>query len=86
MQRKIIYLKYDKMCRVNISNPNFRSKRASHGEVGFPDGSEVKNPFEVQETWMRSLGWEDPLEKEMTTHSSILAWEISLSHKQLDMT
>ena len=35
---------------------------------------------------MRSLGWEDPLEKEMTTHSSILAWEISLSHKQLDMT
>ena len=29
-----------------------------------------------QETWVRSLGWEDPLEKEMATHSSILAWEI----------
>ena len=28
------------------------------------------------ETWVRSLGWEDPLEKEMATHSSILAWEI----------
>ena len=30
----------------------------------------------VQETWVRSLGWEDPLEKEMATHSSILAWRI----------
>ena len=30
----------------------------------------------VRETWVRSLGWEDPLEKEMATHSSILAWEI----------
>ena len=28
-----------------------------------------------QETWDRSLGWEDPLEEEMTTHSSILAWK-----------
>ena len=31
----------------------------------------------VQETRVRSLGWEDPLEKEMATHSSILAWKIS---------
>ena len=30
----------------------------------------------MQETWVRSLGWEDPLEKEMATHSCILAWEI----------
>ena len=30
----------------------------------------------VQETWVRSLGWEDPLEKEMAAHSSILAWGI----------
>ena len=39
----------------------------------------VKNPpvmQEVQEMLVQSLGWEDPLEKEMTTHSSILAWEI----------
>ena len=28
----------------------------------------------MQETWVQSLGWEDPLEKEMATHSSILAW------------
>ena len=31
---------------------------------------------EMQETWVRSLSWEDPLEKEMATHSSIPAWEI----------
>ena len=30
----------------------------------------------MQETWIRFLGWEDPLEKEMETHSSIHAWEI----------
>ena len=32
---------------------------------------------EMQETWVRYLGWEDTLEKEMATHSKILAWEIS---------
>ena len=37
----------------------------------------VKNLRAVQETQVRSLGWEDPLEKEMATHSSILAWKIS---------
>ena len=37
----------------------------------------VKNLPAVQETWVRSLGWEDLLEKEMATHSSILAWRIS---------
>ena len=30
----------------------------------------------MQETWVQSLGWEDPMEKEMATHTSILAWEI----------
>ena len=36
----------------------------------------VKNLPVMQETWVPSLGWEDPLEKEMATHSSILAWRI----------
>ena len=36
----------------------------------------VKNPPAMQETWVQSLVWEDSLEKEMATHSSILAWEI----------
>ena len=38
----------------------------------------VKNPPAMQETWVRSLGWEDPLEKELATHSSILAWKIPM--------
>ena len=42
---------------------------------GFPAGSLVIC-LPVQDTWVQSLGWEDPLEKEMATHSSILAWEI----------
>ena len=41
-----------------------------------PGGSAVKDLPAMRETWVRSLSWEDPLEKEMTTHSSILAWEI----------
>ena len=36
----------------------------------------VKNLPAKHETWVQSLGWEHPLEKEMATHSSILAWEI----------
>ena len=36
----------------------------------------VKNLPAMQETWVRFLGWEDPLEKEMAIHSSILAWKI----------
>ena len=36
----------------------------------------VKNPPAMQETWVSSLGWDDPLEKGMATHSSILAWRI----------
>ena len=41
-----------------------------------PGASAVKNPPTKQEMQVWSLGWEDPLEKEMATHSSILAWEI----------
>ena len=36
----------------------------------------VKNPPTMQETWFRSMGWEDPLEKGKAIHSSILAWRI----------
>ena len=36
----------------------------------------VKNLPAMRETWVQSLGWEDPLEKEMATHSGILAWRI----------
>ena len=60
---------------------------------------QVKNLLvvqETQETWVQSLGWEDPLEEAMATHSSILAWKIpwteetiglqSKGHKESDMT
>ena len=56
----------------------------------------VKNLPAVQETWVQSLGRENPLEKEMATHSGILAWRIpwteepgglqSMGCKELDMT
>ena len=42
----------------------------------FPGGSLVKNLPAIQKTWVHFLGQEDPLEKEMATHSGFLAWEI----------
>ena len=44
--------------------------------MGFPGGSDSKCPLAMQETWVQSLDLEDLLEKEMATHSSILAWKI----------
>ena len=41
-----------------------------------PVAQQVKNPPAMQETWVRSLGWEDPLEKGKVTNSSILVWRI----------
>ena len=41
----------------------------------------VKNLPAMQENWVQSLGWEDPLEKEMATHSSTLAWKIPWTEK-----
>ena len=38
----------------------------------------VKNPSAMQETWVQSLGWEDPLEESMATRSSTLAWRIRM--------
>ena len=43
---------------------------------GFPSGSVVKSLPAMQAMWVWSLGQEDPLEKEMATHSSIIAWKI----------
>ena len=44
--------------------------------LGFPDDLAVKNPPAMQETWMRSMHWEDPLEKNMATHPSVLAGKL----------
>ena len=50
-----------------------------HGEL--PGGSVIKNPPAVPETWVQSLVRKDPLEEEIATHSSILAWEIPLAEE-----
>ena len=44
--------------------------------LGFAGGSVVKNPPAIQEMRVQSLGWEDALEKEIVTCSSVLVWEI----------
>ena len=64
--------------------------------VELPGSSVVKDSPAMWEMWVRSLGQEDPLEKEMATHSNILAWEIpwtekpgrlqSMRSQELDMT
>ena len=56
-----------------MTSLSFLSFYKNRGLLG---GSVVKNPPATQETQVPSLGWEDPLEEEMATHSRILAWEI----------
>ena len=65
-----------------LSNPG--SGRSTGEGIGYPlqytwaslVAQLVKNPPAMWETWVRSQGWEDPLEKGKATHSSILAWRI----------
>ena len=42
--------------------------------MGFPVAQLVENPLAIQETWVRPLDWEDPLEKGKAAHPSIMAW------------
>ena len=53
-----------------------REEIGNQGKEGRKRGRDkiIKNPPTMQETWVPSQGWEDPLEKGTTTHSSILAW------------
>ena len=51
------------------------------GKGKFPGGSALKRLPPMLQTWVRSLGQKDPLEKEMVTHSSILAWRIPWTEK-----
>ena len=70
----------------NAGNPSLipASGRSAGEGIGYPlqysqaslVAQLVKNPPAMWETWVRSLGWEDPLEKGRATHSSILAWRI----------
>ena len=70
---------------MNMWNPgDFQSSIITlYDSVGIPSGLAVKestcNARDVQETQVQSLGQEDPLGKEMATHSSILAWKIQVN-------
>ena len=46
----------------------------------------VKNPSAIRETWVQSLGWEDPPEKGVATYSSILAWRIPMAREAWQAT
>ena len=61
-----------------VAQSRTRLKRlsSSSSRMSFPGGSAVKECAAMRETWVRFLGQEDALEKEMATHSSTLAWKI----------
>ena len=57
---------------------SFLSRKNTGERMGLPWWSSGYDPIlPIQGAWVRSLGWEDPLEKGVATHSSILAWRIS---------
>ena len=58
---------------VPMSSKNMRLKTPL---IPFPGGPVGHSELPIQEVWVQSLGWEDLLEKEMATHSNILAWKI----------
>ena len=61
----------------NLNNyGNFRYILSTLEKMDFPVAQMLKNPPAAGETWVRSLGWEDSLDKGMKTYSSILAWRI----------
>ena len=64
------------MCKVDGSIYEFILHWLTCLVGDFPSGSAVRNLLAMQKMWVQSLGQKDPLEKEMATHSSILAWEI----------
>ena len=58
---------------MNLSNSGYKFPPCTRASLV---AQMVKNLLAVQETWVQYLGWEDPLEEGMATHSSILAWRI----------
>ena len=74
----------ESICNAGDPSLTHRSGRFAGEWIGYPleyswaslVAQMVKNPPAMQETWVRSRGWADPLEKRTATHSSILAWRI----------
>ena len=76
-----VFLPFISILCISLFFPFFKKKKKNFyfilwGRGGFPGDSAVKNPLTMQETQVRSLGQEDPLEEGMATHSSIFAWRI----------
>ena len=75
------FMRWTYLSKISIQTKmqNFICTPRCHSFVpfqGFPCGSAGKDPPAMRETWVQSLGWEDPLEKGKATHSSVLAWRI----------
>ena len=69
MHQSLIYLDWE----------NFDEFKCSYsGEWASLVAQTVRNPPAMRETWVRSLGWEDPLEEGIATHSNILVWRIPM--------
>ena len=62
----------------SVPGYSFKNLKIPPCLISFPGGSVVKNPSEMQESWVRAVGWEDPLEKGLATHSSMLTWRIPM--------
>ena len=78
MLRKISQTKKDKCCMMSLICFFFKKKKKKRTSLVT---QMVKNGPAMWETWVRSLGWEDPLEENMATHSSILAWRIPMNRR-----
>ena len=78
------HTKWGKNASISMAIMEYGIKRFRSGHIGVDILKEgvslvaqtIKNLLKMPETWVWSLGWEDPLEKKMATHSSILAWRI----------
>ena len=76
-------------CSAGDSNSIFGLGRSPGEGIGYPlqyswasiRAQMIKNPPAMQETWVQSLVWEDPLEEGMATHFSILAWRIPMDRE-----
>ena len=76
MDKDVVYIFYTHILYTHTHTQIYAYK-------GFPGDSDGKNPLAMREIWVRSLGWEDPLEEGMATHSGIFAWRI---HGQRSLT
>ena len=74
------------LLEASLVTPYGVSCQEARGILGFPVAQLLKNPPAIQQTQVQSLGWEDLLEKEIATHSSILTWRIPWTEEPSEFT